>query len=271
MRVSARTDGTSYDAELGTGWQIGAGVNGGMLLATLGNALAHAFADDGHPDPVAISAYYLSASRPGPATVRTEVLRRGRSMSTGQATLVQARGRRRGGAGPSARDVRRPRRAARRRAHHRHPAGHAAAGAVHLEGPRAAGLHGAGQPAGPARPPAGPVLRGLGARGAVGTWPAPGLAAAGRRAPARPADAAARRRRAAAGDVRPRHARLDTDAGALGARAGATGAGLAARSRTGPGTSPVACSRRTPRSGTPPDASSRSRASSRVRRGSHSC
>jgi acyl-CoA thioesterase len=80
---------TTYDAVLGTGWQIGAGVNGGMLLATLGNALAHAFADDGHPDPVAISAYYLSASRPGPATLRTEVLRRGRSMSTGQVTLVQ--------------------------------------------------------------------------------------------------------------------------------------------------------------------------------------
>ena len=79
----------SYDAHLGVGWQIGAGVNGGMLLATLGNALSQAFTDDAHPDPVAISAYYLSASRPGPATLRTEVLRRGRSMSTGQVTLVQ--------------------------------------------------------------------------------------------------------------------------------------------------------------------------------------
>jgi acyl-CoA thioesterase len=82
-------DPTTYDAVLGTGWQIGAGVNGGILLATLGNALAHVFADDGHRDPVSISAYYLSASRPGPATLRTEVLRRGRSMSTGQVTLVQ--------------------------------------------------------------------------------------------------------------------------------------------------------------------------------------
>lgn len=90
MRVVPRAgDAATYDADLGTGWQIGAGVNGGMLLATLGNALAHAFAEEGHPDPVAISAYYLSASRPGPATVRTEVLRRGRSMTTGQVTLVQ--------------------------------------------------------------------------------------------------------------------------------------------------------------------------------------
>ncbi|MGN6576839.1 MAG: thioesterase family protein [Nocardioides sp.] len=79
----------SYDAELGTGWQIGAGVNGGMLLATMGSALRAAFAEDAHPDPVAISAYYLSASRPGPATLRTQVLRRGRSMTTGEVSLVQ--------------------------------------------------------------------------------------------------------------------------------------------------------------------------------------
>ncbi len=82
-------DGSSYDVKLGDGWTIGAGVNGGMLLATVGNALAHRFADDAHPDPIAISAYYLSASKPGAATVRTDVLRRGRSLSTGQASLVQ--------------------------------------------------------------------------------------------------------------------------------------------------------------------------------------
>ena len=78
-----------FEGRLGEGWQIGAGVNGGMLLAAMGNALAQRFADDAHPDPVAISAYYLSASRPGPATFRTEVLRRGRSMSTGQVSLLQ--------------------------------------------------------------------------------------------------------------------------------------------------------------------------------------
>lgn len=80
----------TYDGHLGEGWQIGAGVNGGMLLATCGNALRAAFTADGHPDPVSVSAYYLSASRPGPATFRTQVLRRGRSMSTGAVSLVQA-------------------------------------------------------------------------------------------------------------------------------------------------------------------------------------
>ena len=80
---------TTYDVELGAGWQIGAGINGGMLLATMGNALRSTLAPDGHPDPVSISAYYLSASRPGPASVHTDLLRAGRSMSTASASLVQ--------------------------------------------------------------------------------------------------------------------------------------------------------------------------------------
>jgi hypothetical protein len=91
IAVSARRDDpTTYDAELGAGWQIGAGVNGGMLLATMGNALRSTFIRDGHPDPVSVTGYYLSASRPGPATVHTQVLRRGRSMSTGMASLLQS-------------------------------------------------------------------------------------------------------------------------------------------------------------------------------------
>lgn len=80
---------TGGGAVLDAGWQIGSGINGGLLLAVVGNALRSAFADSGHPDPVSVSGYYLSASRPGPATVRTRVLRAGRSMSTGSASLVQ--------------------------------------------------------------------------------------------------------------------------------------------------------------------------------------
>ncbi|MFP5253973.1 MAG: acyl-CoA thioesterase domain-containing protein, partial [Actinomycetes bacterium] len=90
VALAARPDDQStFDTRLGEGWQIGAGVNGGLLLAVMGNALRTRFADDGHADPVAVSAYYLSASRPGPAVLRTEVLRRGRSMSTGQVSLFQ--------------------------------------------------------------------------------------------------------------------------------------------------------------------------------------
>jgi acyl-CoA thioesterase len=97
--VSAR-DGEAgvYDAELGEGWRIGGGVNGGVLLAIAGRALAAEFGTaDGdrpsHPDPLAISAYYLTPGVPGPATVRTSVVRRGRAVSTGQASLLQDDGR----------------------------------------------------------------------------------------------------------------------------------------------------------------------------------
>jgi acyl-CoA thioesterase len=79
----------AYDADLDPGWQIGAGINGGLLLALAGNALHHTFLAEGHGEVVSISGYYLSAGRPGPASLQTEVLRRGRSMSTGSVSLLQ--------------------------------------------------------------------------------------------------------------------------------------------------------------------------------------
>jgi hypothetical protein len=78
-----------YDGHLDAGWQVGAGINGGLLLAVLGNALRQTFLDEDHPDPISISAYYLSASRAGATRVQTEVVRRGRSMSTAQASMFQ--------------------------------------------------------------------------------------------------------------------------------------------------------------------------------------
>jgi acyl-coenzyme A thioesterase PaaI-like protein len=78
-----------YDGHLDGAWSIGAGINGGLLLAACANALRQTFSGEGHPDPFAISAYYLSASTAGPARFTTEVLRRGRSMSTGSVSLTQ--------------------------------------------------------------------------------------------------------------------------------------------------------------------------------------
>lgn len=88
--VAVTPAGSSYHATLDAGWQIGSGINGGLLLAVVGNALRASFADVGHPDPVSLSAYYLSASRPGRAIVRAQLKRAGRSMSTGAASLAQA-------------------------------------------------------------------------------------------------------------------------------------------------------------------------------------
>ncbi|MFD6529303.1 thioesterase family protein [Streptomyces sp. NPDC060184] len=83
--VVRREEGV-YDAELSAGWTIIHAVNGGYLLALLGRALGDALP---HPDPFSVSAHYLTASVPGPAVIRTEVVRAGRTLSTGQATLYQ--------------------------------------------------------------------------------------------------------------------------------------------------------------------------------------
>ncbi|MFD6323202.1 thioesterase family protein [Streptomyces sp. NPDC058442] len=83
--VTLRTPGV-YDIGLSAGWTIINAVNGGYLLAVLGRALADTLP---HPDPFTISAHYLTASRPGPAVVRTETVRTGRTLSTGQASLLQ--------------------------------------------------------------------------------------------------------------------------------------------------------------------------------------
>lgn len=75
-----------YDAGLSAGWTIIRAVNGGYLLAVVGRALRAALP---HPDPLTVTAHYLTASEPGPAVIRTETVRAGRSMSTGQASLFQ--------------------------------------------------------------------------------------------------------------------------------------------------------------------------------------
>ncbi|MFE2302780.1 thioesterase family protein [Streptomyces sp. NPDC059445] len=83
--VTPRGNGV-YDVDLSAGWTIINAVNGGYLLAVLGRALADALP---HSDPFTVSAHYLTASQPGPAVVRTDVVRTGRTLSTGQASLFQ--------------------------------------------------------------------------------------------------------------------------------------------------------------------------------------
>ncbi len=99
IAVTGRPDQPgAYDAELGPGWRIGGGVNGGLLLALAGHALRRELGPEsadgipGHPDPLAISAYYLSPGVPGPTELRTQVVRRGRGVSTGQVSVLQPDG-----------------------------------------------------------------------------------------------------------------------------------------------------------------------------------
>jgi acyl-CoA thioesterase len=76
-----------FRADLAEGWVVGGGVNGGYLLAVIGNAIATAL--PAKPDPIAMSAYFLSPSTPGPAIVDVDVRRDGRSIATVAADLVQ--------------------------------------------------------------------------------------------------------------------------------------------------------------------------------------
>ncbi|MFJ5550648.1 thioesterase family protein [Streptomyces sp. NPDC093225] len=86
-RVTPRADEPGvFDAELSAGWTIISAVNGGYLLALVGRALSEALP---HRDPLTVSAHYLTSSVPGPAVIRTQLVRSGNTLSTGQASLFQ--------------------------------------------------------------------------------------------------------------------------------------------------------------------------------------
>ena len=80
-QTSVRESGEgAYAADLADGWRVGGGLNGGYLLSVMGNAVKASVPSK--PDPIAVSAHYLSASVPGPAVVETRVLRQGGSLAT---------------------------------------------------------------------------------------------------------------------------------------------------------------------------------------------
>ena len=85
--LSHRPGAGEYAADLSAGWVVGGGVNGGYLLSVIANAIRTTV--PAKPDPISISAYYLSASAPGPATVTTQVKREGGSVATVAADLAQ--------------------------------------------------------------------------------------------------------------------------------------------------------------------------------------
>lgn len=75
---------TSID--LDGSWAIAERPHGGYLLSLL----AEAALDAEHPDPLAVSAHFLSPPQPGPATVSATRLRTGRRVSTTRCQLVEA-------------------------------------------------------------------------------------------------------------------------------------------------------------------------------------
>lgn len=98
--VSQFDDATQVDADGATrihdGWDIGGNANGGYLMALAANGLRQVA---GRPDPVSITAHYLSPGRPGEARVTGTVIKAGRrfatvsgALSSGDRTVIQVLG-----------------------------------------------------------------------------------------------------------------------------------------------------------------------------------
>jgi len=76
-----------YQARITDRWSIAGRPNGGYLQAlvvrTIGSELPT------HPDLLTSTAHFLAPASPGPATVEVEVLKRGRSLASSRAQLIQ--------------------------------------------------------------------------------------------------------------------------------------------------------------------------------------
>jgi acyl-CoA thioesterase len=84
--VSPRGPG-HWAATIAPGWDIVGAANGGYLLAMTARAAARAA---GRPDPVTVTAHYLSPGAAGDATIDTEVIKAGKRFTTVTATLFSA-------------------------------------------------------------------------------------------------------------------------------------------------------------------------------------
>lgn len=85
--IAVLRQGGAFEGELKDGWRVGGGINGGFQLSLLGNAIRAALPQ--HPDPVAVSAYYISPAVAGPAGVDVRPLRVGGRTATVAADLTQ--------------------------------------------------------------------------------------------------------------------------------------------------------------------------------------
>ena len=78
----------AFAATISERWNaLGGTANGGYLLAVCLQALRRTMP---FPDPLVASAFYLRPGLPGPAEVRTELVRNGRRTATGEARLLRS-------------------------------------------------------------------------------------------------------------------------------------------------------------------------------------
>jgi acyl-CoA thioesterase len=84
--VHPREGGGVYDVDLDLGWSIGGKPNGGYLLAILARAATQSVS---RPHPLAVSGHFLRPPEGGPAEVRVEQVKTGRTVATVRSTLWQ--------------------------------------------------------------------------------------------------------------------------------------------------------------------------------------
>ncbi len=75
-----------FTGRVSENWGIYGNPQGGYLAVMMARALARSLP---HPDPFTVTTHYLSSPHPGDVEIRVEVLRAGRSHSTGLARLIQ--------------------------------------------------------------------------------------------------------------------------------------------------------------------------------------
>lgn len=74
-----------WSARIAPGWDIVGAANGGYLLGLTARAASLAA---GRPDPITVTAHYLSPASPGDVLVTTEVVKSGKRFTTVSATLL---------------------------------------------------------------------------------------------------------------------------------------------------------------------------------------
>lgn len=84
--TAVRRSGEGWAADLQPRWNIGNNPNGGYLLAIAVRALT---AETGRPDPVTVTAHYLSPPAAGEVEIATEVIKPGRTFAIASARLIQ--------------------------------------------------------------------------------------------------------------------------------------------------------------------------------------
>lgn len=78
-----------WQAQVAEGYDIVGNTNGGYLLAVLARVLSEA---TGRPHPITLTGHFLAPVKPGTVEIRTQILKVGRILVTGSATMF-ARGR----------------------------------------------------------------------------------------------------------------------------------------------------------------------------------